>query len=143
MSYSVSVIADQLVEEVIDVYVPRLRKFRREEGIQNRMQFLDIVTTWKGINFGVANEIYFWNWAMREALESLIEEELIAQYFSTHPDVDKLSSSEQIHSLHSFIKQIGFHIVPVQIKYLTTMLLSLHSSYGQGFNWLLESTYSL
>lgn len=61
-----------------DVYTPQLSRF--EPAISHGddyIEHIDVVTTWKGLNFQHAEELLFLEKAFQNALHSIVEEYLL------------------------------------------------------------------
>jgi hypothetical protein len=64
-------------EDMLDLYRPKLHSFDNgPDGIHP--EHIDIVVTWKGLEVSQAREVLFWKQAAKAALESYVEELLIA-----------------------------------------------------------------
>jgi hypothetical protein len=73
---------------VLDFYCPKLTNL---EGFNPKtVQHVDVVTTWKGLSISQAHELLFWERATRAALESYVEEMLIAKFVDTVKDIGKI-----------------------------------------------------
>jgi hypothetical protein len=91
MSISVDICSSALPKRsaVFDLYRPKLHSFPPLSIHHARpaIEHLDVVVTWKGLSIAHAHEIIFWECATRAALESHIEETLIAMFVSKVKDV--------------------------------------------------------
>jgi hypothetical protein len=64
---------------VHDVYTPKLLRFEPNISyVEDYIEHIDVVTTWKGLFPSQrAEELFFWEKAFRNALDSLVEEWLM------------------------------------------------------------------
>jgi hypothetical protein len=107
-------------KEVVDLYRPKLQSFGNE-GDGTHPEHIDVVVTWKGLEIPQAREVLFWEQAAKAALESYVEELLIAS-------IDALwveSSEKPDHQLAS--TDISYQSVPQISKTcaITSMIWAL------------------
>jgi hypothetical protein len=72
---------------IVELYRPKLQSFDEFPMGQENIEHLDVVTTWKGLSSGHAHEILFWERATKAALESYVEETLIAMFVDKVKDI--------------------------------------------------------
>jgi hypothetical protein len=68
-------------QAIHDVYTPHLSRFEPPISSEcNYIEHIDVVTTWKGLSTSQrAEEVFFWESAFRNALNSIVEEWLQAK----------------------------------------------------------------
>jgi hypothetical protein len=64
-------------DKIGDLYRPKLHSFS-DGGDGFHPEHIDVVVTWKGLETSQAREVLFWEQAAKAALESYVEELLIA-----------------------------------------------------------------
>src|ERR1700744_6127701 len=65
-------------DKIGDLYRPKLHSFS-DQGDGIHPEQIDVVITWKGLDTPQAREVLFWEQAVKAALESYVEELLIAR----------------------------------------------------------------
>jgi hypothetical protein len=92
MSISVEVSGTSLPRKrtILELYKPKLRSFDTSAFQDGDVEHLDVVTTWKGLSINHALEIIFWERATKLALESHVEETLVALFFDKVKDIGML-----------------------------------------------------
>jgi hypothetical protein len=84
-------------DKIVDLYRPKLHAFSGEgDGIHP--EHIDVVVTWKGLETSQAREVLFWEQAAKAALESYVEELLIASI-----DALWVESSEHLDRQHTLL----------------------------------------
>ena len=83
MSLEVKVYDDSIPSwrNVHDVYTPQLSRFGPTTPFEyDYIEHIDVVTTWKGLSTSQrTEEVFFWEKAFRDALNSVVEEWLQAR----------------------------------------------------------------
>jgi hypothetical protein len=72
-----------------EVYRPKLTRFHNPNATGHQgIHHVDIVTTWKGLSVSQAEELLFWKDAFKAALDSIVEEALIAKLTKSGIELD-------------------------------------------------------
>jgi hypothetical protein len=139
-------------EEIVDLYRPKLYSFGDErDGVQP--EHVDIVVTWKGLEISQAREVRFWENAAKAALESYVEELLIASidalwaessgclalrlaFTNVVPEV----SLSNLEDMCNYVNEMGPQTLQAPLESLTKVMLQYHEVFGHQFNWLINSS---
>jgi hypothetical protein len=78
-----------------DVYRPILTAFEHVSASDcQSIHHIDVVHTWKGISLYQAEELLFWEEGLTQAIETILEEYVIAKFEKAGIHLDSIDSGE-------------------------------------------------
>ncbi|KAF2455521.1 hypothetical protein BDY21DRAFT_67194 [Lineolata rhizophorae] len=107
---------------------------------KEKIQYIDVVSTWKGLTTSRAYEVNFWETAFQRALEKVTKEHILEQWFVDGRNLFGGSqSAEMMRHLDEFITRARCFRVPINVNNLFTIMLTLYQEDGKHHVWLAQS----
>jgi hypothetical protein len=139
-----------LRDRVVDVYRPKLHSFTDDVDSVDP-EHIDVVITWKGLSIAQAREVVFWEQAAKAALESYVEELLIASIDALWAESSehvgcRLSfltlavSPSNLEAMCKYINDMGPQTLLAPLESLTRVMVQYQEAFGSQYTWLINKS---